>query len=254
MQGKLNASCAHQIYYSCSEKMRSRSDSRGSAVSFVCSHFTVNRILCFAGTTWPWTDIEDYMLMTGVQAQFTGKMERLPLFSQKTQSWGRASGVQAARACHSRQWACSTAKTYRVPPGSCMPACIKENTLSPKGASAKVVAVEEATESCWTEEQSWRERLVLRKYAGLEEGFVFKHLILICFTQQTEMLSFLKDFLFPSRDWKPLWWLWYVNLTGKVGQFSLEFWPRILVKETRCICINTHMYQCMHISAWAIQS
>lgn len=55
-------------------------------------------------------------------------------------------------------------------------------------------------ESGWTGEQSWREGLTLRKYAGLEEGFVFKHLILICFTQQTEMLSFLKDFLFPSRD------------------------------------------------------
>lgn len=189
-QRKLNASCAHQIYYLCSEKMHSRSDSHGWAVSFVCSHFTVNRILYLAKMTWVCANIEDYMLMTEVQAQFTGQMGQLPLFWQQTQSWGRASGVQVARACHSRQRACSSAKARRVPQGSFMPACIRDPIQSSKGASAKVVAMEEATESCWIEEQSWREGLVLQKYAGLEEGFVFKHLILICFTQQTEMLSF----------------------------------------------------------------
>lgn len=187
---------------------------------------------------WPWTNVEDYMLMTEVQAQITGQIGQLPLFWQQTQSRGRASRVQAARACHSRQQACRTFKAFRVPQGSSMPACIREPTQSPKGASTKVVAMEEATESCWTAEQSLREGLMLRKYVGLVEGFVFKHLILICFTQQTEVLSFLKDVLFPSRDWKPLWWIWY-----RKGGTVL---PGVLVLDS-CLRDTVHMYQHTYI-------
>ena len=190
-------------------------------LTFYCE-FTVNRILYFAKMTWPWTNIQVYTLMTEIQAQFTGQRGKLCLFWQQTQSH-----IQAARDCRSR-----------VPQGS----CIREPTQRPKGASAEVVAMEEATESCWAGEQSGREGLVQWKYAGLEEGFVFKHLILICFTQQTEILSFFQDFHFSSRDWKLHWWLWYMNLPGKVGQFSLDFWPQTLVRETRYTRTNTCMY------------
>lgn len=243
MHQKLSASCAHQIYYSCSEKMLGRSGSYGRAVSCVCLHFTVNRILYFSKMMWSWTNIEDRMFLTEIQPQFTGQTGQLLLFWEQTQSWEGAFQVQAARGCCSRQWACSTARAHRAPEGSCMPACSREPTRRPKRPSAKVVAMEEATESRWTGDQSWREGLVLWKYAELEEGFFFfKHLILICFTQQTEMFSFLKDFIFCSRDWNPLWWPWYTNLTGKVRQFSPEFCPWTLVWETQYMCINTCMY------------
>lgn len=96
MQQELNASCAHQFYYLCSEKMHSRSDSHGWAVPFVCSHFTLYRILYFAKTTRFWTDTEVHMLLTEIQAQFTVQMGQLPLFFDSKHRAGEGHPVSTA--------------------------------------------------------------------------------------------------------------------------------------------------------------
>lgn len=87
---------------------------------------------------------------------------------------------------------------------------------------------------------------MLRKYAGLEEGFVLKHLILICFTQQAEMLSFLQDFLFPSRDWKPLGWLLQERWASSPWSSGLG-----LLSEKHITRVLACTHYGMHISVWA---
>lgn len=42
-----------------------------------------------------------------------------------------------------------------------MTTCIREPTKSPKGASLSVLVMKESMESAWTEEQSWKEGLML---------------------------------------------------------------------------------------------
>lgn len=129
MQRKLNAK-----FITCAQKkVHSRSDSHGWAVPFVHSYYTVYRIICFPKMTGPWTNIEYRGSATihwtnGAIASFlTESLDLRELWSPSCQGLAQ----QAVQAVSPLEWLGTAA----------WPACMRRGNQSPRGASAKAVAV-----------------------------------------------------------------------------------------------------------------